>query len=47
VTDRIAFALGIAIVGVIGLDLVANGGEALLFLMRKLFVFVDFLAFWA
>lgn len=45
-TDRIAFYLGLALVGLIGLDLVANGGEAVLFLLRKIFVFIEFLAFW-
>lgn len=45
-TDRIALALAIAILGLIALDLVANGGEAVLFLLRKLFSFISFLAFW-
>ncbi len=45
-TDRIALALGFVLIGLIGLDIVANGGAALLFLMRKLFVFIEFLAFW-
>ena len=45
-TDRIALALGIVLIGLIGFDLVANGGGALLFLFRKLFVFIEFLAFW-
>lgn len=45
-TDRIALALGIAIVGLIALDFAANGGEASLFLARKLFSFIGFLAFW-
>ena len=45
-TDRIALALGIVLVGAIGVDLVANGGNALLFLMRKFFVFIEFLAIW-
>jgi len=46
VTDRIALALGIAILGLVGVDVVANEGEATLFLMRKLFSFISFLAFW-
>jgi hypothetical protein len=46
VTDRIALALGIVLIGLVVLDLAANGGEALLFLMRKFFVFIEFLAFW-
>lgn len=45
-TDRIALALGIAIVGLIALDFAANDGEASLFLARKLFSFIGFLAFW-
>lgn len=45
-TDRIALYLGVALVGLIVLDLAANGGEALLFLLRKIFVFIEFLAFW-
>jgi hypothetical protein len=46
VTDRIALALGIAIIGLITLDLAANEGKASLFLARKLFSFIGFLAFW-
>lgn len=45
-TDRIALFIGIALIGLIVLDLAANGGEALLFLLRKIFVFIEFLAFW-
>ena len=45
-TDRIALVLALVILGLIALDLVANGGEALLFVLRKLFSFVSFLAFW-
>jgi hypothetical protein len=46
VTDRIALVLGLCLIGLIGVDIVANSGEALMFLMRKLFVFIEFLAFW-
>lgn len=45
-TDRIALALGAVVLGLIALDVFANDGAALLFLMRKLFTFVEFLAFW-
>lgn len=45
-TDRIALVLGLCLIGLIALDIVANGGAALLFLMRKFFVFIEFLAFW-
>jgi hypothetical protein len=46
VTDRIALYLGLVIVALCALDLVANGGGVLFFLARKLFVFVEYLAFW-
>jgi len=46
VTDRIALGLGIVICAAVALDLFANGGGVLLFLMRKFFVFIEFLAFW-
>jgi hypothetical protein len=46
VTDRIALVLGVVLLGAIALDVLANGGAALLFLMRKFFVFIEFLAFW-
>ena len=45
-TDRIALILALALVGLVVADLVWNGGEELLFLMRKFFVFIEFLAFW-
>ena len=45
-TDRIALYLGLAIVAFAALDLFANGGEVLFFLARKLFVLVEYLAFW-
>lgn len=45
-TDRIALILALALVGAILLDLFGNEGAALLFLMRKFFVFIEFLAFW-
>ncbi len=45
-TDRIALALGIGLIGLLVADFAVNGGEATLFLTRKLFVFVEFLAFW-
>lgn len=45
-TDRIALFLGLALIGLIVADLAANGGEALLFLMRKFFELIEFLAFW-
>jgi len=46
VTDRIALALALAVIGLLVADFAVNGGEATLFLTRKLVVFVEFLAFW-
>jgi len=46
VTDRIALILALTVVGLVVADLALNGGEELLFLMRKFFVFIEFLAFW-
>ncbi|SMX35930.1 glyceraldehyde-3-phosphate dehydrogenase [Maliponia aquimaris] len=45
-TNRLAILLGLIILGAIAADLVLNGGAALLFLGRKLFVLIDWLAFW-
>lgn len=45
-TDRIALVLGLVLVGLIAVDVFANDGAALLFLLRKVFVFIEFLAFW-
>ena len=45
-TDRIALILGLLLVGLIALDVFANGGDVLLFLARKFAVFLDFLMFW-
>ncbi|WP_420325063.1 hypothetical protein [Mameliella sp.] len=45
-TNRLAILLGLAIIAAIGADLVFNRGDNLLFLGRKLFVLLDWLAFW-
>jgi len=45
-TDRIALAMGLVIVALIGLDLVANGGDAMMFLALKIIDLVEFLSFW-
>ncbi|WP_173861055.1 hypothetical protein [Tabrizicola sp. TH137] len=45
-TDRIALYLGLALVGLIVLDLAVTGGDEILFVLRKIFVFIEFLAFW-
>jgi len=46
VTDRIALILGALIVALIGLDVIFNSAEGLLFLGRKFAVLIDFLTFW-
>ncbi len=46
VTDRIALILGLLIVALIAADLLANGGEALLFLAHKMIELTDYLIFW-
>ncbi|MEH7826774.1 hypothetical protein [Gemmobacter denitrificans] len=45
-SDRIAFALGLIICALIALDVLANGGDALLFLARKLQDLTEYLIFW-
>jgi hypothetical protein len=45
-TDRLALIIGGVILAAIALDLVANGGAALLFLLRKFVDMVEWLAFW-
>ena len=45
-TNTIALYLGIVILGALGLDLLANGGEALVFLMQKLIGFIEYVEFW-
>ena len=45
-TDRIALVLALLITGLIGLDIVTNGGDVLLFLLRKCAQLVEYLAFW-
>jgi hypothetical protein len=46
VTDRIALGLALVITTVVGADFVFDDGSILLFLARKLFVFVEYLSFW-
>jgi hypothetical protein len=46
VTDRIALWLGSFILVLVAADLFLNGGEALLFLARELFAYVEYLSFW-
>ena len=45
-TDRIAFFLGLVLFVMIGLDFGLNGGDAVLFLARKLLALVDWMIFW-
>jgi hypothetical protein len=46
VTNTIALYLGGVLVLAIGADLLANDGAALVFLMRKFLVLVEWVAFW-
>ncbi|WP_168733027.1 hypothetical protein [Aliigemmobacter aestuarii] len=45
-TDRIALVLGLVLVALILTDVLANGGDVLLFLARKFAGFLDYLMFW-
>ncbi|HEX9858489.1 MAG TPA: hypothetical protein VGA75_09045 [Paracoccaceae bacterium] len=45
-TDRISLILGAVILGAIALDIFANGGNAMLFLLRKLADLLEYLSFW-
>jgi hypothetical protein len=45
-TNRLAIILGILIAAGITLDVVLQEGAASLFLARKFFVLLDYLAFW-
>ncbi|MFN0116375.1 MAG: hypothetical protein ACKVPY_17020 [Paracoccaceae bacterium] len=45
-TNRLSIALGLIIAAALALDGIVNGFAASLFLARKLFAFLDYLAFW-
>jgi hypothetical protein len=45
-TNSIAVALGLLILGFMGLDWFLTGGEAMLFLARKFADLIEWLAFW-
>ena len=45
-TDRLAFVLGVLTCAALALDLVANDGAALLFLLVKFNDLVEWMAFW-
>lgn len=45
-TDRIALGLGLVILGAIGIDVLLYGSEHMIFLGKKMFEFIEWLAFW-
>ncbi|MFP4273419.1 MAG: hypothetical protein ACLFRU_00185 [Paracoccaceae bacterium] len=45
-TNSIAIMLGLAIIGALAADQVWNDGLALIFLMKKFFAMLEWLAFW-
>lgn len=45
-TDRLALFLGIVIVVAIGADLWVYGTEHIIFLGKKLYALIDWMAFW-
>ena len=45
-TDRIAIILGMVVLAAIATDVIVNDSAALLFLLRKLFNLVEYLAIW-
>ncbi|WP_417208390.1 glyceraldehyde-3-phosphate dehydrogenase [Antarctobacter sp.] len=45
-TNRLAIIIGLLLVGAIVADLYLKDGSNLLFLGRKFFVLIDWLAFW-
>lgn len=45
-TNTLSIVLGVLLVGAIAFDIVANGGDTLLFLAKKLADLIEWLAFW-
>ncbi len=45
-TNRIAISLAVVILGMLGADILYNDSAGLVFLGRKLIVFIEYLAFW-
>lgn len=45
-TNSLALSLGLAIIALVGLDLVLFGGDNLLFLARKFWALLHWVAFW-
>lgn len=45
-TNRIALVFALLLLGLLCIDRVACDGDALFFLVRKLFDLIDYVAFW-
>jgi hypothetical protein len=45
-TNRIAFVLGLIIVALITADIFFNNGDYVLFLMKKFWDLIEYMAFW-
>ncbi|MDU9003649.1 hypothetical protein [Sedimentitalea todarodis] len=45
-SNTLALVLGLMLVGSIAVDVVLYGGEHLVFLGKKLYEFIEWLAFW-
>ena len=45
-TDRIAFWMGLVIVSAIGIDMAVYGTEHMIFLGKKFYEFLEWIAFW-
>lgn len=45
-SDRVALVFGLILIGAIALDVLANDSTALVFLLRKFVVLVDYMMFW-
>ena len=45
-TNRIAFVLGLLIVALVAVDLMIYGSQHVIFLSKKIFQLIEWLAFW-
>lgn len=45
-TNRIALVLALIITGLIAADILLNDGSSVLFIMKKLWKLIDWMAFW-
>ncbi|WP_299693335.1 hypothetical protein [uncultured Tateyamaria sp.] len=45
-TNSLSIILGTLLVGAIAFDAIANGGDSLVFLGKKLYELIEWLAFW-